>query len=57
MLAIRRFVPGSLTLADTGEQRFPLLCGFAAYFFVTCRGVEATLILVPRWVSGMGRQT
>jgi len=26
MLAIRRFVRGSLTLADTGEQPFPLLC-------------------------------
>jgi hypothetical protein len=26
MLAIRRFVRGSLTLADTGEQLFPLLC-------------------------------
>ncbi|MBC7560853.1 MAG: hypothetical protein H7270_16240 [Dermatophilaceae bacterium] len=104
MFAIRRFVRGSLTLADTGEQLFPLLCAinvpltsslpvlltieishpqfdlgpaddsvgnrstdparwrkrvrgrFAAYFFVTCRGVDATLILFPRWVSGMGRQ-
>jgi len=26
MLAIRRFVRGSLTLADTGEQPFPPLC-------------------------------
>ena len=26
MLAICRFVRGSLTLADTGEQLFPLLC-------------------------------
>jgi hypothetical protein len=26
MLAIRRFVRGSLTLADTGEQLFPFLC-------------------------------
>jgi hypothetical protein len=26
MLAIRRFVRGSLTLADAGEQLFPLLC-------------------------------
>jgi len=26
MLAIRRFVRGSLMLADAGEQLFPLLC-------------------------------
>ena len=51
MLAIPRFVRGSLTLADTGEQPFPLLCAInvplACSLTVLRRCVEAST--VPIW--------
>ena len=41
---------------DSARWRKSVRGRFAAYFYVTCRGVEATWTLVPRWVSGIGRQ-
>src|SRR5665647_3016376 len=40
MLAIRRFVRGSLTLADTGEQLFPLLCAINVPLTIALRRAD-----------------